>query len=384
MANTTQNTVNGGMDFKIEARELLGIIAAKIPGGTFNIDTLLYPEQLLSIRVRPFEVDPRFDRFAVLVQLTLMHPWFEEPMVLRLRGMNDKSPQEAFHIAMEGAIPRVAMVLHALRGGEGAVVTADFPGTPRTFRLYADTDRDDDLALLAAMRDEFPKILGTKRVYWGDIYLRCWKGKLEQLALRVNNVPSNCFDEVLTKFAIDRGYLERRDDFLDFSIRFLTIQNEETWEKCPYTVQTVGDLTFRILYTLCSGVKPSPDLLEEAVKSLAPDPSLATELVSFLPEIVAQQVLEFRDSDILIPVKKDGGTPDVRLTKPQVRSYGYMEDAVRQFLLKQRPTREQLLPVLGRSARADVLRKALLSDVPITELKLSELVYFVDDDYKIW
>ncbi|MBR7038178.1 MAG: hypothetical protein IKI21_02880 [Oscillospiraceae bacterium] len=383
MANTTQNTVNGGLDFKIEARELLGIIAAKIPGGTFNIDTLLYPEQLLSIRVRPVEVDPRRDTFAVLVQLTLMHPWFEEPMVLRLRGMDAHSPQEAFHIAMEGAIPQVAMVLHALRGGEGAVLTAAFPGTPRTFRLYADTDRDDDLALLAAMRDKLPTILGTKRVYWGTVGTWCFDGKIYP-ELHINDVPFESFDEALIRFGIEHDFLTRNDLHPHAAFRFLLVQDEATWERCPYTVQTVGDLTFRILYTLCSGVKPSPDLLEEAVKSLAPDPSLATELVSFLPEIVAQQVLEFRDSDILIPVKKDGGTPDVRLTKPQVRSYGYMEDAVRQFLLKQRPTREQLLPVLGRSARADVLRKALLSDVPITELKLSELVYFVDDDYKIW
>lgn len=383
MDTNTQNPVNGVQDFKIEARELLGIIAAKIPGGTFNIDTLLYPEQLLSIRVRPFEVDTRYGGFSVLVQLTLMHPWFEEPMVLRLRGMNDRSPQEAFHIAMEGAIPQVAMVLHALRGGEGAVVTADFPGTPRTFRLYADTDRDDDLALLAAMRDKLPTILGTKRVYWGSA--GTWRFSDRILpALYINGVPYECFDEDLIRFGIEHEFLTNDDIHPHAAFRFLLVQDEATWERCPYTVQAVGDLTFRILHTLCSGMKPSPDLLEEAVKSLAPDPSLATELVSFLPEIVAQQVLEFRDSDILIPVKKDGGTPDVRLTKPQVRSYGYMEDSVRQFLLKQRPTREQLLPVLGRSARADVLRKALLSDVPITELKLSELVYFVDDDYKIW
>ena len=383
MANTTQNTVNGGLDFKIEARELLGIIAAKIPGGTFNIDTLLYPEQLLSIRVRPVEVDPRRDTFAVLVQLTLMHPWFEEPMVLRLRGMDAHSPQEAFHIAMEGAIPQVAMVLHALRGGEGAVLTAAFPGTPRTFRLYADTDRDDDLALLAAMRDKLPTILGTKRVYWGTVGTWCFDGKIYP-ELHINDVPFESFDEALIRFGIEHDFLTRNDLHPHAAFRFLLVQDEATWERCPYTVQTVGDLTFRILYTLCSGVKPSPDLLEEAVKSLAPDPSLATELVSFLPEIVAQQVLEFRDSDILIPVKKDGGTPDVRLTKPQVRSYGYMEDAVFQFLAKARPEQSALQQLLSYSGKFRMLNDDIQSGTPIANLRIPALVYDVDEEYEIW
>ena len=110
---------------------------------------------------------------------------------------------------------------------------------------------------------------------------------------------------------------------------------------------------------------------------------LGIELVSFLPEIVAQQVVQFRDNDTLIPVV-DRGKPEFELKKSQVRSFGYISDAVAQYLRKQRPTKDEIYQILALSAKFHALSEAIEKGAKLEDLRMSQLVYFVDSAYHIW
>ena len=83
----------------------------------------------------------------------------------------------------------------------------------------------------------------------------------------------------------------------------LLIQDEETYQPCPFTKQDVGDLTFLALDRLTEVTdEVSKQKAFQEIHKFSPDYSIAVELVAFLPEIMAQKIVNFRDNDALIPV----------------------------------------------------------------------------------
>ena len=99
-------------------------------------------------------------------------------------------------------------------------------------------------------------------------------------------------------------------------------------------------MTFKALRLFQNIVdEESAQKMKELIVSLAPTYDLGLELLTFTPEAFANQVVQYRDSDKLMPVI-NRGKPEHVLTKAQVRSYGYIEDAVFQYLHKAKPSEE--------------------------------------------
>ena len=62
-----------------------------------------------------------------------------------------------------------------------------------------------------------------------------------------------------------------------------------------------------------------------------------------------------------------------------------MTDAVEQYLRKQHPTQEEIHHILRISGKFEVLTRAMQDKgIKAEDLRLSQLVYFVNDNYHVW
>ena len=122
--------------------------------------------------------------------------------------------------------------------------------------------------------------------------------------------------------------------------------------------------------------------IRNAIRALAPSADLGVELTAFLPEITAQIVLQLPDTEGLVPTINN--KPAAELKRSQVRSYGYIEDAVMQYLRKQNPTEAELRSIIAPSSRVNAFSKAMQNGAKLEDLQMLSLLYAVDESYRVW
>jgi hypothetical protein len=234
--------------------------------------------------------------------------------------------------------------------------------------------------LYALVKDELPRYFGTKHCYWVDLVTITVDGE-PTCAASINGTAYPDLTDCLYREALAR---EKQPGLVTDRQFLLFIQQDETRRPCPFTKQDVGDLAFRALH-LFQEIEDEASAMRvyTAIREAAPSRSLSVEVSAFLPEIVAQQVIQFRDSDTLVmSVGQDG--PRTELRKSQVRSYGYLEDAVFQFLHKVKPSEDEIRQLLAMSERFHRLSETIEAGSSPKDVELSPFVYYVGDWYEIW
>lgn len=364
--------------------EVIAILCERC-GGKNAGEWLLFREHDLRITVEFGELQAAAGMFNVQLLLIAKHPFFDEDLVEITTGLG-KTPDDAIRAAAENL---AAGVLPFVIGASDAAgkkrIEVSLMGEIHRFRIpdaygtsHAGAAEPTDLWEL--VRDTIPQYLGTKRCYWISLTSACLNG-IPQCEARVNGIVCNHLTDILMQNAVKHkdtaGYCEDK-------AFILLVQDEETYKPCPFTKQEVGELVFRA-FRLYPGIRDeeTAQKVQATILSCAPQRNLGIEVVSFLPEVVAQQVVGFRDNDTLMPVI-DRGKPDTELKKSQVRSFGYIEDAVFQYLRKQHPSENEIKQILAISAKFHALSEAIRNGIRIEDLKLSQLVYFVDRDYRVW
>lgn len=376
----------------LDQKELLAIVAKRFPGSEFRNDTLHYPALNLHIRLAFGSMNQVENRFSVQLIFILQHPWFDENLIESCAGLGH-SPEQAMENGTEsfcdGVLQFVISALQANNSensknpGNSEILHAELMGQAHDF--YVPTERPvlhrgistKCTDLWEIIKEQIPAYLGTKRCYWIKLY----SARIQETPVcevRINNTVYPDLTDLLMKEAFKNPEVRMDKQFL------LLIQKEETFQPCPFEKQDVGQLAFMALDKMLTiHDEESRQKIFQEIQAICPDYAIAVELISFLPEICAQMILEFRDNDSLIPVI-NYGKPEFELKKSQVRSYGYMEDAVEQYLRKIQPSQEDILNIVRISARFEVLTKALHDNVPIEDLRMSQLVYFVNENYHIW
>lgn len=371
----------------LDRSEVLSLLLAECPGGEIAGEWLLYREHDLRVTVEFGSMQSNPDKSVWSVQLLLIaqHPFFDEDLVESVVGVG-KDPDDAIrngaHNICIGVLP---FVTSAFGCDCDNWIETDIMGRHYRFRIpcmrgnvHAGSGEPTDLWEL--VKDELPHYLGTKRCYWLKLFSACVNG-VPNCEARVNGTVYPELTDLLYKDAArhhgESGY---RSD----KVFVLLIQDERTYTPCSFTKQEVGEMAFRAM-RLFQKIEDeeSARKTQAMIVSLAPTRDLGLELLSFLPEAFACQVVQYRDSDKLMPVI-NRGKPEHVLTKAQVRSYGYIEDAVFQYLHKVRPSEEEIKQLLAVSAKFHALSEGIENGAKLEDLRLSPLVYFVDEHYRVW
>ncbi len=365
---------------------LLELVLEYCPGAVWEGDMLHYTGQALRVGLEFGQVSSRQNRFSAQLLFILKHDWFDEDLVESCAGLGN-SIEEAMKICTAEFCGSVLnSVLYALEHPGTETVSAEiihqkylFHVPERKIRLHKGKGEGADL--WSIVRDKIPEYLGTKRVYWIKLYSADMGGNKQFCEARINGTLYPDLTDLLYQEIYSR---KERQTNID-KLFLVLIQDEKTYQPCPFTKQNVGDLAFLALNKMTEITdEVSRQKAYEEIHKFCPDYSIAVELIAFLPEIAAQLVVNFRDNDGLIPVF-DYGKPEFELKKSQVRSYGYMADAAEQYLRKYNPSRDEVYNLLRSSGKFETIFRAMQDDaVKAQNLRLSQLVYFVSQDYHVW
>lgn len=369
----------------LDKAELLQIVTERCPGAEMQGDWLLYRKNMLRLTIEFGEMRRIEETYCVQLLFIVQHPWFDEDMVETVDGFGG-DPDDAMRSGTEQFCTYVMPYLMQAFDCKGEeFLTADLRGHRHTFRIpeqmgVLHTGEGQETDLFAIVKDALPSYLGTKRCYWVKLYSSVMNGNVICGAM-INGTISPGLTELLYKEIIPRRQTVRFSSDKEF---VLLIQNEDTWKPCPFTKQEVGELVFRA-FKVMQEIKDenSSKEISAAIRHAAPNLSVGTEIVAFLPEVLCQQVVQFMDNEHLMPVV-NYGKPDCELKKSQVRSYGYIEDAIFQYLRKQKPTQDEINQILAMSGKFHAISEGIRKGIKLEALKLSQLVYFVDESYEVW
>ncbi len=370
----------------LDKTELLAIVAEKCKGAEVQGDSLWYPEYRLRLRLEFGQMAHANGMYNVQLLFIVHHAWFDEELVESCAGVG-KTPDEAMTRGTENFCAVVfTFLLAAFKCDCDNWLTADIMGRKCEFRIPCTRANmhmgiGESVDLWELVKDEMPHYLGTKRCYWVKLFSSSLNG-IPNCEARINGIVYPDLTEILEKDVIKRNHAKL--GFSSDKTFLLFIQKEETYQPCPFTKQEIGELTFRAIRLFQNiASEYTAEKANAMIRELSPNDSVAMEMISFLPEIFAQQVVQFRDNDTLIPVV-NRGKPEIQLKKSQVRTYGYIEDAVEQYLRKQKPDNEEIGQILAMSSKFHAISQAIQNGSQIENLRLSQLVYFVNENYVPW
>lgn len=231
--------------------------------------------------------------------------------------------------------------------------------------------------LLAFIKNEIPKYLGSKKYYWLRIYLAKHKDR-EIIEVRVNG--SVCSE--LHKFF--KPYI----DSWDASSTFICekqygffVQRDD--DKCPFKKETVVNTARAALEKMVKVSNRDEYMaMADELEEIAGDKDIAAEVRIFIPEILAKLTLGYQEGDSLFLIDGDS---KIEFKKTQLRSYFYIQQAVLEFLNK-RPSQEDVQKIVLNSVAFRELKKVNQEQghepkdlyVPGTAFKIGT------ENYKVW
>ena len=369
----------------LDKPEIIAILEKEYPGGKNAGDWLLFREHDLRVTVEFGEMTAANGLYSVQLLFIAKHPFFDEDLVESVVGVGP-TPDDAIRIGARN-MARAAL-LPTVRGFDS--VSESLPPTQimgKEYRFHVPKTRSslhigagEPADLWALIEAKLPQYLGTKRCYWVSMFSAAVNG-IPQCEVRINGDLCNDLSDILLADAVKH---KNAAGYIADKTFVLITQDEETYQPCPFTKQEIGEAAFRAM-RLFQNIRDeqSAQKYQAEILHICPTRDTGIEMVSFLPEILAQQAVQFRDNDTLIPVI-DRGKPEFELKKTQVRSFGYIADAVSQYLRKQNPSREEINQILALSAKFHAISEALEKGIKLEDLRLSQLVYFVDEAYQVW
>ena len=371
----------------LDREEALSLLHESFPDGENTGEWLLFRQHDLQVSIEFGTMQSNKEQNVWSMQLLLIakHPFFDEDLVESVVGVG-KTPDDAIRNAVHNiATGIMPPLLIAFDCESDEKMETEIMG--RTYRFKVPCTHTQQHAgggtptdLWELVEDELPHWLGTKRCYWINLFSASVNG-VPSCEARINGTVYPDLTDLLYRDAVK---YHRTEGYISDKEFILLIQDEETYTPCSFTKQEVGEMAFKAL-RLFQNIEDeaSAEKMQQMIISLAPTHDLGLELLAFLPEAFACQVVQYRDNDSLMPVI-NRGKPEHVLKKSQVRSYGYIEDAVIQYLAKARPSEDEIKQVLAVSAKFHALSEGIEKGAKLKDLKLSPLVYFVNERYRVW
>ena len=240
--------------------------------------------------------------------------------------------------------------------------------------------------IMAFIKDEIAKYLGSKKYYWIRAYL-AKMGEKKIVEIRVNG--SVCpdlgkfFEEYINSWDDDPGFVCEKQ-------YAIFVQRDD--DKCPFNKQTVIEAA-REAISLMTKIKSREDYeaMSDKLVEMTGDKDLAAEIRIFIPEVFAKLTLGYREGDSLFLMEGEGDdVSQIEFKKTQLRSYFYIQQAVLEFF-NSKPSQEDVTTIVTNSVAFRELRKALEQakehgqEIKPSDLFVPGTSYKINsDNYKVW
>ncbi len=374
--------------FSLSVSQLLELVKGKSEGFQWKGDKELENREAgLTLTVKIGDCGKGDEKYSAQLLFVMKHEYFDDEMVESSVGVGN-SADHAMTVAVEafcsGVLP---FVLSSLKGDEGEKFSVTLNGNEHIFLApkqrgifhYGSSD-DKPVDLWNLVKDKIPQYLGTKKAYWIKLY-SSYMGEKSACEVRINGIVYPDITDILYKHA---SSVESSSGFSSDKQFVLLIQDASTYRQCPFDIEQVRELTWEAIEEMKTvHDKDSHKAVFDEIRESTPIKSLGIELCTFIPEIYSQVIVNYRDSDGLMPVA-DRNSKSTVYMKSQIRSYGYIQYAIYRYIDKFRPSAEDNLKIVSLSAKFNGVNKAVSEGKKLSDIRTSVLGYIVDEEYTIW
>ena len=241
----------------------------------------------------------------------------------------------------------------------------------------------EPVMLMALVKDEIGKYLGSKKYYWVRVYLARFNDK-KVIEVRVNGSVCSELNKFFEEYV---NSWEPGETFICEKQYAIFVQRED--DQCPFKKETVMEAAKEAITRMVKiENREDYDAMAAKVEEITGDKALAAEIRIFIPEIFAKLTLGYREGDSLFLMGED--TTQIEFKKSQLRSYFYLQQAVLEFF-NTKPSQEDVTKIVTNSVAFRELRKAIdAAQEKGQEIKPSDLFvpgtsYKINvPDYKVW
>lgn len=154
-------------------------------------------------------------------------------------------------------------------------------------------------------------------------------------------------------------------------------QDMKTRLENPYSKEQIKKFIKEAIKIFESGIEY--DKVLDKIYNIIEDNSMAVEFSSLIPEIYCKELFyepEYSDNVIISKCNKN-----YELHKTQIRNYKYIEDVIYEHLQNDIPSKQQMYNAISVSATSKAIAQSLENGSSLKDLYISDLAYFVEDDY---
>lgn len=362
-----------------DVHTMLAIIKEQYPDAEWQGDSGLQFPCGLELKISLGSLDTFPKGICAQLLFVMWHPFFDEDLVESVAGMG-KTEAAAKYDGLDsfrnGVLPHI---LDPLENLGSRTIRAKLQGKSRLFHeptMLGTIHRGEGqpVNLWSLIRKEIPNYLGTKKVYWIKL-LSSRMGK-DICEARINgmvfhDLTDKLYDAIHAGKSTVQGGMDK--------MFILLIQDDESYTPCPYTKAEAASIATKALHRMLTITdEESHRAVFEEIQQM--HPTLGGEACAFLPVIFSHILFRYHASDSVIPINVDVG----ELRKSQLRSFGYFESAVLDYLRKERPDGDERMKILRLSAEFDAIHQAMQDGSRMEDLVISPLAYLVPEDYIIY
>ncbi len=362
-----------------DVHAILASIREQHPAAEWQGDNGLQFPCGLELRLTIGSVDHYPKGVCVQFLFVMWHPFFDEDLVESVAGIG-RTEAEAIEDGIMGFTRGVLpYVLSALECTGEHTIRTELQGKAHVFRepcllgaLHRGAGQAADLWEI--VKEQIPQYLGTKKAYWIKL-LSSRMGK-DICEVRINGMVFHDLTEVL--YDAIRAGKSTADGTMD-KMFLLLIQDDVSYTPAPFTKAEAASVAQRALQKMMTieDDESHASVMEE-IRQM--HPILGGEACAFLPELYSRALVRYKPSDSLLPVSLDIGA----IRSSQVRSFGYFDAAVRDYLQKRRPGTDDHVKIFRLSAEYKAIHQAVQNGSKPENLTFAPLAFDVPEGYVIW
>lgn len=366
-------------------QKLIALLQKKTGGEQFG-DRLNVEDFKTFIAVRIPLNEQKNYKTLVEAAFAVHNPLFDEDIIESVVGVG-KDLEQALNQAAENFYNTVwCSFLAFLSKKYDSEISADMLGVTKKYNvLQCQTIRigkknEKSVPLCELVKPILHKYIGKKPVYWIKLFVSR-NGDDMITEARVNGALFPSLAEPLAQYVKLWG----KTDGLIAEKEFFFVSEEEEETLCDYDRKHVFDCVNKIipLFIACD----TPDKYKgifSKIRDITGNINLAAELYTFIPEITCRFAVGFKEGDSLVIMRgKEGTLNPVEVKKSQIRSYGYAEKAVMEYLVYRKPSQDEVLRIINVSATYNAIGEALNNGSKLEDLYIPNVAFHVADDYVI-
>lgn len=376
---TQDNKLNQSETYKED--KVLEILQAVLPDSIIKEQSLYISPLKLEIGVNV----PYVNGTLVQIIFKLKHELFQEEIIEAVVGAGatfEESLINGVQIFKESILSSMVCALEDKGGQEIETIFAD---KKNQFKLYRSEVMVQGKRVSGESKDfwellgeAISRCIGNKRVYLVKIFA-AKTGNAVNCECRINGMIYPALSKELNQLAnewVSSGVIYSERQY------FTLVQEEATYLPYQLTKKEVESHTMKalLLYRDCKSQEEYEGLYEKIYEECQ-SAALATELIMLIPEIFTEIIFsEVNYSDELMLVKEN---ERIHLYKHQLSAYDWIYSVVDRTIRAGYFTKEQVDPIIYRSASLSAINDALNKGSKREDLSVLGVALPVPSEYQV-